>query len=74
MTIYEIKRLTSETAPHYFDKKTLEFFGQTMRCFKVEKCEDGRYQISAPMRSYYGTPLGTSVRFFNPENNKLETE
>ena len=74
MTIYEIKRRTSETAPYYFDRKTLQFFGQTMRSFKVEKCDDGRYRISAPLKSYYGTSLGTSVRFFNPESNKLETE
>jgi hypothetical protein len=74
MTIYEIKRRTSETAPHYFDKKTMQFFGQTMKSFKVHKCDDGRYQISAPMKCYWGTDMGTSVRFFNPENNKLENE
>lgn len=72
MTIYEIKRLTAETEPYYFDRKTMQFFGQTMKSFKVEKCEDGRYKISAPMKSYWDTPIGTSVRFFNPENNKLE--
>ena len=74
MTIYEIKRLTAETAPNYFNKKTMQFFGQTMKSFKVQKCEDGRYQISAPMKDYWSTYMGTSVRFFNPDNNKLENE
>ena len=72
MTIYQIKELTQETAPYYFDKKTLDFFGQTMRSFKVSKQEDGRYKISAPMKSYWGTPMGESVRYFNPANNTLE--
>jgi hypothetical protein len=72
MTIYQIKELTQETAPYYFDKKTLDFFGQTMRSFKVSKQEDGRYKISAPMKSYWDTHIGESVRFFNPLTNELE--
>jgi hypothetical protein len=72
MTIYEIKERTQKTAPYYFDKKTLQFFGQTMRSFKVSKQEDGRYKISAPMKSYWDTPIGESVRFFNPLTNELE--
>ena len=74
MTIYQIKQLTAETAPYYFDKKVMWFFGQTMKSFKVEKCEDGRYKISAPMKSYWDTYIGTSVRYFNPANNTLELQ
>lgn len=72
MTISEIKKLTAETAPYYFDKKTLDFFGQKMKSFKVSKCEDGRYQISAPVKTIWGTHVGTSVRYFNPKSNELE--
>lgn len=68
MTIYEIKRRTADTSPYFFCPETLRFFRQTMRSFKVRKQPDGRYRISAPM------PHGQTVRFFNPENNELETE
>ena len=71
MTIYQIKELTKETAPMFFTKKALGFFGQTMRSFKVCKQEDGRYKISAP--SYCNTQyMGDTIRFFNPLTNELE--
>lgn len=66
MTIYQIKRLTAQTSPYFFSRKTLSFFGQTMRSFSVRKQKDGRYKISAPM------PYGETVRYFNPINNELE--
>ena len=50
MTIYEIKRRTEETAPHFFTRDTLKFFGQTMKDFKVYKQADGRFLITAPIR------------------------
>ena len=71
MTIYDIKRLTEATAPHYFTRSTLKAFGQTMRDFKVYKQLDGRFMICAP-RFLNGKQLGESVRYFNPTNNKLE--
>lgn len=71
-TIADIKRLTSETSPYYFTRKTLQFFGQTMRSFSVKKQDDGRVKISAPMRNREGKVIGQSVRYFNPANNKLE--
>ena len=72
MTIYEIKRLTEHTSPHYFTHNTLKFFNQTLKDFKVYKQSDGRFLISAPMFNHSGTTVGTSKRYFNPENNKLE--
>lgn len=72
MTIYQIKELTQDTAPHYFTRKTLQFFGQTMKSFKVYKQEDGRFMIVAPMKERSGKVIGESVRYFNPTNNKLE--
>lgn len=67
MTIYEIKYLTESTAPHFFDRKTLKFFGQTMKSFKVYNQPDGRFLISAPRK--YG---GYTERYFNPATNKLD--
>tara|TARA_Y100001972_G_scaffold25351_1_gene30814 strand:- start:530 stop:772 length:243 start_codon:yes stop_codon:yes gene_type:complete len=69
MTIYEIKRLTKETAPYFFSKDTMRFFGQTLKDFKVKKQIDGRYKITA--KGKYNT---TTKRFFNPKNNELENK
>jgi len=73
MTIYEIKRRTLETAPYFFTAKTLKFFGQTMRSFRVRKQQDGRFLISAPMIDRFtGRNMGETKRYFNPETNTLE--
>lgn len=73
MTIYEIKRLTAENSPYYFDNKTMKFFGQTLKDFTVTKMSSGRYRIEAPMKNN-GVFVGLSVRFFDPKTNKLELE
>lgn len=76
MTIYEIKRLTRETSPHFFDRDTLRFFNQTLRMFSVKKQKDGRYKIEAGTRGFMsGAVKGLkTVRYFNPKNNELERE
>ena len=66
MTISEIKKLTAETEPYYFSRKTMRWWGQKMSDFSVSKCEDGRYLIQDPSK------YGESVRYFNPSNNELE--
>jgi hypothetical protein len=66
MTISQIKKLTAETEPYYFSRKTMRWWGQRMSDFSVSKCEDGRYLIQAPSK------YGESVRYFNPSNNELE--
>lgn len=73
LTIYDIKYRTMETAPYFFDRKTLKGFGQTLKSFKVSKCEDGRYFISAPI-ILDGKEVGQTRRFFNPETNRLESK
>lgn len=73
MTIYDIKQLTQETNPYFFNTKTLKFFGQTLKSFKVGKCEDGRYFISAPIRDSRGKVVSKTEKFFNPVNNELES-
>jgi len=73
MTIYEIKRLTSETSPYFFERKTLEFFGQRMSDYRVYKQKDGRYLITAPIRNQTTKKvIGHTERMFNPKTNKLE--
>lgn len=66
MTISQIKKLTAETEPYYFSRKTMRWWGQRMSDFKVSKCEDGRYLIQATSKH------GMCVKYFNPGNNKLE--
>jgi len=72
MTISEIKSRTLETSPYFFSSKTLKFFHQTMRSFKVKKQADGKYLISAPMRDNRGKLVGMTERLFNPATNELE--
>jgi hypothetical protein len=66
MTISQIKKLTAETEPYYFARKTMRWWGQRMSDFRVSKCEDGRYLVQAPSKH------GMCIRYFNPSNNKLE--
>ena len=78
LTIYDIKYLATN-AGHYFDRKTLQFFGQTLKDFSVKKCDDGRYFFSAPIRIGRGGPLAIvggviqhSEMFFDPTTNRIE--
>ena len=73
MTIHEIKRLTKKTAPYFFSKDTMRFFGQTLKDFKVSKQEDGRFKIVASSGSNWSNDLKT-LRLFNPLNNELESK
>lgn len=71
LTIYDIKRLTSETAPYFFSPNTMRFFGQTMKSFKVYKQKDGKYLIVAESGPNWPGKHYTN-RLFNPITNVLE--
>jgi hypothetical protein len=71
MTIYEVKEKTKKTAPYFFSRDTMKFFGQKMKDFKVKKASDGRYKITAQSGANWKFNHET-IRYFNPENNKLE--
>lgn len=72
MTIYDIKRLTANTAPYFFNRKSMRFFNQTLKDFKIYKQKDGKYLITAP--SYWdGRLMGHTKRLFNPVTNELNT-
>lgn len=50
-----IESATHETAPHFFDKKSMKFFGQRKSDFKVMKSKlSGRVFIGAPSRTHRG--------------------
>ena len=81
MTIYEIKTRLEETAPKYFSRETMKFFGQTMKDFRVYKQEDGKFLLTAPIRqrtrfsgSEIWATIGQTRKIFNPETNRLERE
>ena len=65
LTISQIKYLTEETAPYFFNGKTMKFFKQTMKDFKVYR-HGNKFLISAPR------PFGKTERLFNPFTNELE--
>lgn len=73
LTIYDIKRLSTEKSPYFFSHNTMKFFGQRMSDFSVHKQKDGKYLITAPMRNPKGEYMGSTVRLFNPKTNELET-
>ena len=71
MTIYEIKERTRQTAPYFFSRNTMKFFGQTLKDFKVYKQKDGQFLIVACSgKNWKGTH--TTKRLFNPVTNRLE--
>jgi len=73
-TIYEIKKLTKESAPYFFDKETMKFFNQRLKDFKVFSKDKDRFKISAPSYDYRGEYMGDTIRYFNPTTNELETK
>lgn len=72
MTIYEIKKRTLTSSPCYFDRKTMKFFGQTLKSFSVRKYDSNTYIISAPMYDNDHNFMGNSERLFNIETDNLE--
>jgi hypothetical protein len=76
MTIYEIKKeLEKNKNNHYFfSRKTMKFFGQTMKSFKVCPLKDGRFLITAPMKDKLNGNkyMGETKRIFNPKTKNLD--
>ena len=70
-TIYQIKRATLQTAPYFFDSKTLKFWGQTMKSFKVYKTDVPHLFLIEGAKG--NAPFKTR-RIFNALNNTLENE
>lgn len=64
-TISEIKKRTLESAPYFFSRSTMKFFGQQMKDFKVYR-EGENFRIYAPHKH------GATERLFNPFTNQLE--
>jgi len=69
-TIYDIKYLITNES-HYFDRKSMQFFGQTLKDFKVVKSQQGNIFIYAPIKNKFTGKLtgGYSAREF--KDNKL---
>jgi hypothetical protein len=74
LTIYDIKYLSENSAPYFFTRKTLKFFGQTLKSFRVYKIkETGKYLIQVNMYDKFtGKNVGLTQRLFNPVTNELE--
>ena len=70
MTIYEIKNRVTN-APYFFVPKTMKFFNQTLRSFKVSKLDNGNYFLRANMKDHTGKIVGQTTREFNPTTNEF---
>jgi len=74
LSIYDIKRLTADTEPYFFNSKTMKFFGQRLSDYSVNKIDNTHYKIVAPMRDRgTGKTMGYTKRIFNTETRKLES-
>lgn len=71
LTIYDIKRLSEAHSPYFFDRKSMRFFGQTLKSFSVRKIDEDTWYISAPMRDHSGRHMGTTERYFQLSTGKL---
>ena len=66
-TIYDIKRLSEDSSPYFFSRRTLQFFEQRVSDFKVYQTQfEGKFLISAP------STHGCTKRLFNIFTNELE--
>jgi len=66
LTISDIKYLSKEKAPYFFNRSTMRMFKQTMRDFSVTRYGNDKFYISAPSEAH------TTKRIFNPFTRELE--
>jgi len=71
MTIYDIKRMSEDKAPYFFERKSMRFFNQTLKDFSVKKLNEEKYYISAPMRDSRGQQMGITKRVFDVRTREL---
>ena len=65
-TVYEIEKLTLRKSPYFFKRNTMNFFGQTMDSFSVERVTETIFELTAPMIDRNtGRQMGTTRRFFS---------
>lgn len=67
MTIYEIKRRSYEKKPYYFDRKTMKFFNQTLKDFRVYKITNNIYEFRA------NCSYGETIAYFDAITNDINT-
>lgn len=71
-TIYDISNNTRKNQPYFFSNKTLKFFGQTMKSFKVYKNPSNRIFIYALMYAgKNGNLCGITLREYDYQNQDL---
>jgi hypothetical protein len=70
ITIYEIKKRVIN-APFFFSRKSMKFFHQTLKDFKVYKIDKYTFLLCAPMRDSVGNVMGETSRTFDIRTNKF---
>ena len=71
MRIYDIKKMSKDKAPYFFERKSMKFFNQTLKDFSVKKLNEEKYYISAPMRDSRGHQMGITKRIFDIRTREL---
>jgi hypothetical protein len=67
LTIYDIKYLSCEKAPYFFNKNTMKFFKQTLASFRVRRHGPDKFYLFA--KSFGGN---ITERIFDPFTRELE--
>lgn len=68
LSMPEIRYRMTEAGSHFFDRKTLKFFGETMKNFTAgERLPDGKQWVYR-----HGGRAGSKTYLFNATTNKLE--
>lgn len=74
-TISEIKLATEEKSPYFFTRKSMKFFGQVMRDFRVKQTSKGNIYIYAPTYTGKGGSFfGYTIRQFTGNDLKLVSD
>ncbi len=69
-SIHDVKHHTESTGdnPHFFTRKSMKFFGQSMKDFHVGRTKGSYFKISAPSR--HGS---TTERYYDPKKGALHS-
>jgi transcription elongation factor GreA-like protein len=71
LTIYDVKYRV-KNAPYFFDRKSMKFFNQTLKDFKIEKTENENiFYLYAFMKDRNGKIIGKTERLFDTIKNEF---
>lgn len=68
LTLSQIKAINQQTGHHFFDRKTLRFFGETMRNYKAGAIREDGLQLLYRV----GGKAGSKTFLFNSKDGSIK--